>query len=56
MDIADGAKKGDVTIENNGVTIFLEKDANKMLSEATIDFSDEGGFIIGGMQRASCGC
>ncbi len=56
MDIADGAKDGDVTLDKDGVTIFLEKDANKMLSEATIDFSDEQGFIISGMQRASCSC
>ncbi len=56
MDIADGAKKGDVTIEKDGVTIFLEKDANKMLSEATVDFSDEGGFVISGMQQTSPCC
>ncbi len=56
MDIADSAKDGDVTIEKGGMKIFLEKDANKMLSEATIDFSDEQGFIISGMQQASCRC
>ncbi len=54
MDIADGAKKGDVTLEKGGVKVFLEKEANKLLSEANIDFSDERGFIISGMQKASC--
>ncbi len=56
MDIADGTKDGDVTIEKDGITIFLEKDANKMLSEAAIDYSDQQGFIISGMQQASCRC
>ncbi len=56
MDIADGAKDGDVTIEESGIMIFLEKDANKMLSEATVDYSDQQGFIISGMQQASCRC
>jgi Fe-S cluster assembly iron-binding protein IscA len=54
MDIADGAQKGDTTLEKDGVKVFLEKEANKLLSEATIDFSDERGFIISGMQQASC--
>ncbi len=56
MDIADGARKGDVTLEKDGVRIFLAKDANKLLSEATIDFSNEGGFVISGMQQASPCC
>ncbi len=54
MDIADGAEKGDVTLEKDGVKVFLEKEANRLLSEATIDFSDERGFIISGMQQTSC--
>lgn len=54
MDLADGAKKGDVTLEKDGVKVFLEKEANKLLSEATIDFSDKRGFIISGMPQSSC--
>jgi Fe-S cluster assembly iron-binding protein IscA len=54
MDIADGAKKEDVTIEKDGVKVFLEKEANKLLSEATIDFSEKRGIIISGMPRSSC--
>jgi len=54
MDVADGAKKGDVTLEKGGVKVFLEKEANKLLSEATIDFSDKRGIIISGMQQTSC--
>ncbi len=40
MDIADGDRKGDVTLEKDRVKVFLEKEANKLLSEATINFSD----------------
>ena len=54
MDIAETAKKGDVTVEKDGLKVFLEKDANKLLSEATIDFSSERGIIISGMPRSSC--
>ncbi len=54
MDIADGAEKGDVTLEKGGLRVFLEKEANKLLSEATIDFSTERGIIISGMPRSSC--
>ena len=54
MDIADGAQKGDATLERNGVKVFLEKEANKLLLEATIDFSDKRGIIISGMPRSSC--
>ena len=54
MDIADGPKKSDITMEQEGLNVFLEREANTLLSGATIDFSDEQGFIITGMQRASC--
>lgn len=56
MDIADGPKKGDVTLEKGGVKVFLEKKVNKLLSEATIDFSDKQGFIISGMPQTSSCC
>ena len=54
MDIVEGAEKGDATLEKNGVKGFLEKEANKLLLEATIDFSDKRGIIISGMPRSSC--
>ncbi len=54
MDIADSAQKGDVAIEKGGLKVFLEKEASKLLSEATIDFSTERGIIISGMPRSSC--
>ena len=56
IDIADGAKEEDVTLEKDGVKVFLEKEADKLLSEANIDFSDERGFIIIGMQQTSRCC
>jgi Fe-S cluster assembly iron-binding protein IscA len=54
MDIAEGAQKGDATFEKDGVKVFLEKEVDKLLSEATIDFSDERGFNISGMRQSSC--
>ena len=54
MDIAEETEKGDVTLEKNGVKVFLEKEANKLLSEATMDFSEKRGIIISGMPRSSC--
>ncbi len=54
MDIAEGAKKGDATLEKDGLKVFLEREANKLLSEATMDYSDKRGIIISGMQQTSC--
>lgn len=54
MDMAEKAEKGDATLEKDGLKVFLEKEANKLLSEATMDFSDKRGFIISGMQQSSC--
>jgi iron-sulfur cluster assembly accessory protein len=54
MDIADKAEGGDETLDNNGLKIFLEKEAVNLLGGATIDFSDNEGFIITGMPRSSC--
>jgi len=56
MDIANDAEDGDITLENDGLKIFLAKDADIMLSEATIDYSDEQGFAISGMAYNSCSC
>jgi len=56
MGIAAGAEKGDVVLENDGVKVFLEKKANKILSGATMDYSHKGGIIVSGIIRpSSCG-
>ena len=54
MDIADGPEKGDETLEMGGINVFLEKEANRLLSKATIDFSVDRGIIISGMAQSSC--
>lgn len=54
MDIADGSKEGDVILEKDGVKVFLEKEANRLLSKATMDYSSKQGIIISGMPRSSC--
>ncbi len=54
MDIAKEAAKGDMTLEKDGIRVFLEKEANRLLHEATMDFSEQRGIMISGMQRSSC--
>lgn len=54
MDIAKEAAKGDVTLEKDGVKVFLEKEANRLLSGAILDFSEKRGIMISGMTRSSC--
>ena len=54
MDIADEPGEGDVTLQKRGIKVFLEKEANRLLSDATIDFSTERGIIISGMPQSSC--
>ncbi len=55
MDIANGASKGDVVLKKDGVTVFLDKQASKMLSKATMDYSSKEGIIITGIPRSCCG-
>lgn len=54
MDIAMDAEKDDITLEKDGLKVFLEREANNLLSGASIDFSEKEGFIISGMQQTSC--
>lgn len=56
MDVATAPEDGDFTIEKDGLKVFLDKEANKMLLDATIDFSDEYGFAITGMNQSPCAC
>ena len=55
MDIAKAAQAGDTTIELNGLKIFLEERANAMLMNTNIDFQENQGFVLSGMQPSSCG-
>ena len=56
MDIAKDAEEGDVIIDKAGVKVFLERGADSLLSNATVDYSDMQGFIITGTPQSSCGC
>ncbi len=56
MGIAEGAEKGDIILENDGVKVFIEKKANKMLSGATLDYSSKEGIIISGTIKPSSCC
>jgi Fe-S cluster assembly iron-binding protein IscA len=56
MDVAPNPEIGDLTLEKDGLRVFLDKEANNMLLNATIDFSDKQGFAITGMNQSSCSC
>jgi Fe-S cluster assembly iron-binding protein IscA len=55
MDIAKAAQAGDKTLEKDGLKVFLEERANAMLMSTTIDFNENQGFVLTGMQQSSCG-
>jgi Fe-S cluster assembly iron-binding protein IscA len=55
MDIAKAAQVGDKTVEKDGLKVFLEERANAMLMSTTIDFNENQGFVLTGMQQSSCG-
>jgi Fe-S cluster assembly iron-binding protein IscA len=54
MDIVNGAEAGDTVLEKNGLKIFMQQEVNHLFPDATIDFSDEQGFMIGGIDQCSC--
>ncbi len=54
LDMVEQAQDGDVTFEKEGLKVFIEKDANETLAEATMDFSEERGFVLNGMAEHSC--
>ncbi len=54
MGVAANAEDGDETIAKDGLKIFLEKEANKMLYHATIDFSEFQGFSLEGVEQTPC--
>lgn len=58
MDIAKGALSGDMTLERDGLKLFLEPRANDMLTNTTIDYVDGQGFVLTGMSSScgSCSC
>lgn len=54
MDIVKDPMYGDKTLEKDGLKVFIEKAADMMLANATIDFVSGQGFVINGMQGSSC--
>jgi Fe-S cluster assembly iron-binding protein IscA len=39
----------------NGLKIFLEEKADSMLQNTSIDFQENQGFVLKGMQPSACG-
>ncbi len=56
MDIAKAAQAGDITLEKDGLKLYLEARANSMLANTTIDFNDNQGFVLSGMQPQGSSC
>jgi Fe-S cluster assembly iron-binding protein IscA len=56
MDIAKDAIQGDITLEMQNLKVYLEERAKEMLMNANIDFQEESGFTLTGMQKKSCAC
>lgn len=54
MGIVKEASAGDSTLEQDGLKMFLERDANNLLDQATIDFTETQGFVVTGMPHSSC--
>ncbi len=55
MDIAKAPQTGDTTLDMQGLKIFLEDRAMGMLTNTNIDFQENQGFVLTGMQPSSCG-
>jgi len=55
MDIAKAPQAGDTTLDMRGLRIFLEERAMGMLTNTSIDFQENRGFVLTGMQPSSCG-
>ncbi|MEM4721072.1 MAG: hypothetical protein QXT73_03310 [Candidatus Methanomethylicaceae archaeon] len=54
MDIAQKPETGALTIEQSGIRIFIQKEADNMLANVTMDYSDIQGFIFTGMSQSYC--
>jgi iron-sulfur cluster assembly accessory protein len=61
MDLDEKASEGDETIEQNGLKVFVDKEASESLSSKEIDYikTEQGeGFVINGGEQpsgSSCG-
>jgi iron-sulfur cluster assembly accessory protein len=54
LDMVEQAMDGDVTVEKDGLKVFIEKDANETLSTATMDFTEQRGFVLNGTAEHTC--
>lgn len=54
MDIAKSAEEGDVTLERDDLKVYLQEWAYNLLSNATLDFVDEHGFVVTGTPQSPC--
>ena len=55
LDMVEQAEDGDITIEKGGLKVFIEKAADATLAAASMDFSEQRGFVLTGVEEHSCG-
>ncbi|HUI46802.1 MAG TPA: hypothetical protein VL122_12560 [Nitrospirota bacterium] len=55
MDIAKAPQTGDTTLDMQGLKVFLEERAMGMLTNTSIDFQENQGFVLTGMKPSACG-
>ncbi len=58
LDIAENPEADDEIVEQNGLRVFVDKDASAALSGLEIDYVDDGsvqGFVLRGGEQPSCG-
>ena len=55
IEVAEKAEKGDKTLSQDGIKLFLSQEAEEKLRCATID-STEAGFILRGLSQSKSSC
>lgn len=57
MDLSEKPTEGDTVVENDGLKVFIDKDATDKLNGMKLDFMDDGtrqGFVVTGGQQPTC--
>lgn len=54
LDFVSGAQNGDTALEVSGLKVYLEKEADRLLAAATLDFAEPQGLILSGLTKNSC--
>jgi iron-sulfur cluster assembly accessory protein len=58
LDIAENPQEEDAVVEDNGLKVFIDKEASAAVTGMEIDYVDDGsvqGFVLKGGEQPSCG-